>query len=82
MRNDSSNTPAGPWRLLILDRDDDGGDARWLIATITGPGDVRPAGPADSAPDEVTRAWVAARHGQPVTLTPLPLAVMWRVNRH
>jgi hypothetical protein len=31
--------------------------------------------------DEVTTAWVAARHGQAhIQLTPLPHAAVWRVD--
>jgi hypothetical protein len=34
----------GPWRLLVLDRTDRT-DPKWVLATVTEPGDVRPAAP-------------------------------------
>jgi hypothetical protein len=71
-------TVNGPWRLLVLDGD--AADPKWILATVAAPGDVRPAGLADEAPDEVCLRWVAARHGQPVTLTKLPHARCWRVD--
>ena len=61
------------WRLLILDPEL--GDPKWILATVAGPDDVRPAGPADTAPDEVTRAWAGAG-----TLAPLPGALCWRAD--
>jgi hypothetical protein len=42
---------------------------------------VRPADPAEAALDEVTTAWVAARHGLAhITLTRLAHASVWRVD--
>jgi hypothetical protein len=80
------NDPAthARWRLLILDRDDDDGDPRWLIATVTDPADVRPAGDderADGEPGERTREWAASRHAYPrLVLTALPSARVWRLD--
>jgi hypothetical protein len=71
-------TPNGTWRLLVLDTD--AADPKWILALVASPGDVRPAGPTDDAPDEVTTRWVSARHGQAVTLTALPHALTWRVD--
>jgi hypothetical protein len=70
--------PNGPWRVLILDRDP--ADPKWILATITTPGDIRPAHP-DATVDEVTAAWVASATGlfRPA-LTPLPGALAWRVD--
>ena len=80
MPNHPSTSSSRLWRLLILDRDEPG-DTRWPITTVAGPADVRPADAADTAPDDVTRAWVGARHGPArVTLTPLPHAAVWRVD--
>jgi hypothetical protein len=79
MPHHPSTSSSRLWRLLILDRDDPG-DARWLLATIAEPGDVRPAGLADTAPGDLTRAWVGARHGAGATLTALPRARVWRVD--
>jgi hypothetical protein len=78
--NDAPTSAAashGPWRILLLDRDP--ADPKWIITTVPDSGDVRPAEPGDDAPDEVTAAWVSARHGQgPARLTPLPRALAWR----
>jgi hypothetical protein len=77
--NHPTNTSLGRWRLLVLDAD--AADPKWLLCTVAEPADVRPAGPADTAPDDLTRAWVSARHGQPgVTLTALPRARAWRID--
>ena len=54
-------TGTGPWLILILDRDL--ADPKWILATVATPGDVRPAGPAGAAVDEVTTACVCARRG-------------------
>ena len=75
---DDHASPNGAWRLLILDGDP--ADPKWLLAVVAAPGDVRPASPADEAPDELAQRWVAARHGRPVKLSPLPHARVWRVD--
>jgi hypothetical protein len=80
MRNSSTGSPNGRWRLLVLDRSEIG-DARWLIVTVEQPADVRPADALDDEPNELVHAWVAARHGSPVALTALPHAVCWRIDR-
>jgi hypothetical protein len=76
-------TPAtasnGPWRVLILDRDP--ADPKWILATVTSPGDVQPAALADEAPNEATTAWVADHQYQAVAFTPLRQAQVWRVDR-
>jgi len=69
----------GPWRLLVLDRSD-GADPKWILCVVASPADVRPAAPADEAPDEVTARWVTARHGHPIVLAPVRASV-WRVDR-
>jgi hypothetical protein len=76
----STATPAvnGLWRILI--HDPEPADPKWLLATVAGPADVRPASPGETAPDQVTTQWVADCHGQPVTLTRLPRASVWRVD--
>jgi len=76
--DDLPTTPNGAWRLLVLDTD--ASDPKWILCTVASPGDVRPAGPADEAPDEVCARWVAARHGRPVALRALPRARVWRVD--
>lgn len=69
----------GPWRILILDRDPE--DPKWVLTTVAELADVRPAGPGEDAPSEVTAAWVSARlAGHPATLTPLPRALAWRLD--
>jgi hypothetical protein len=75
---DSTTTGRGPWRLLVLDRDDT--DPKWILAIVAAPGDVRPARP-DTTVDEVTAAWVASAAGlyRPA-LTPLPGALAWRID--
>jgi hypothetical protein len=73
--------PNGPWRVLILDRDP--ADPKWILATIATPADVRPARASDNSADEVTAAWVAAVAGlyRPA-LTPMPAALVWRIDDH
>jgi hypothetical protein len=68
-----------PWRVLILDRER--GDPKFILATVSGPADVRPARDGDDGVDEVTRRWVATASGlhQP-ELTPMPGATVWRVD--
>jgi hypothetical protein len=62
----------GPWRILILDRGQD--DPKWILATVTSPGDVLAILPAGSA-------WVRGQLGQPrATLTPMTRAHVWRVD--
>jgi hypothetical protein len=73
------STTSGPWRVLVLDRSDRS-DPKWVLATVADPADVRPAGGADEAPDEVTTAWVRARNGDAPELTALPRALCWRVD--
>ena len=67
------------WRVLILDRSDPA-DPKWLLCTVTTPGDVRPAGPADEVPDEVTSRWATARCDQPATPEEMPGTLAWRVG--
>jgi hypothetical protein len=77
----STATPAvnGLWRILI--HDPEPGDPKWLLASVGGPADVRPASPSENAPDEVTAAWVRARLGQPAAmLVVMPRALAWRVD--
>jgi hypothetical protein len=80
-----SNLPmsagTGPWRLLILDRDPH--DPKWIVATVTTPGDVRPAliGPGGvfAALADVRR-WVRALLGRPgAALVPLH-AEVWQID--
>jgi hypothetical protein len=73
-----TTTSAGPWRLLVLDTEP--GDAKWIVATVASPADVRPAGPG-AALDDMTAAWVARRAGlDRPALTALPGARCWRVD--
>jgi hypothetical protein len=65
-----------PWRVLLLDTSDRH-DPKWVLATVTAPGDVRPASAGDTEPDDVTRAWAAGRAGK---LVPLKVTG-WRVDR-
>ena len=51
------------------------------MTTVADGGDVRPAEPDEDAPDQVTAAWVNARHGLArMKLTALPGALAWRVD--
>jgi hypothetical protein len=61
-----------PWRVLVLDPDP--ADPKWLIATIADPHHVRPADPAGTKPDDVTRAWAGG------TLTAVRHARVWRID--
>jgi hypothetical protein len=71
------STPRGPWSLLIFDRDRE--DPKWILATVTSPADVRPAGANETAqPDDLTMSWACGRRGR---LTALPGALAWRVDR-
>jgi hypothetical protein len=72
----------GPWRLLILDRDPQ--DPKWILATVTSPGDVQPADLGDVlAILPAGSAWVRGLLGQPhVTLTPMTRAHVWRIDEH
>jgi hypothetical protein len=76
--NDPSTLPGGPWRLLALDPDHGGDDPKWMLATITDPGDVRPAAPGETVTD--VASWVNSRYGTPYTLTRLPGARCWRID--
>ena len=69
-----------PWQLLVHDPGRGDGDPKFILCTVASPGDVLPA-PGETAVDEVTTAWVAARHGvAQVQLTPLPHAAVWRID--
>ncbi len=79
-----SNVPmpagAGPWRLLILDNDPL--DPKWILATVTTPGDVEPA---LTAPGGVAAAlagvspWLENRLGRiHPRLVPLHSPEVWR----
>jgi hypothetical protein len=70
----------GPWRLLILDRDE--ADPKWILATVTSPGDVQPADLGDVlAILPAGSAWVRDLLGQRhATLTPMTRAHVWRVD--
>jgi hypothetical protein len=70
----------GPWRLLILDRDET--DPKWILATVASPGDVQPADLGDVlAILPAGSAWVRGLLGQPhATLTPMTRAHVWRVD--
>jgi hypothetical protein len=61
----------GPWRVLILDRGD---DPKWLVASVSGPSEVRAAG-IDSAARytdwAAVTAWVASMFPGKVELQPL-----------
>jgi hypothetical protein len=68
----------GPWRILILDADP--ADSKWILATVTQPGHVRPADPDAAAVDELTAVWVM--HTSEITrlvLTAMP-AKCWRID--
>ena len=68
----------GPWRILILDADP--ADPKWIMATVTQPGHVRPADPDTAAVDEVTTAWVVHSSEVPrPVLTAMP-AKCWRID--
>jgi hypothetical protein len=70
---------SGPWRVLI--HDSDPADPKWILATVASPADVRPAGAAEEAPDDLADAWLRLRNGGgPYTLTPLHGALCWRVD--
>jgi hypothetical protein len=71
-------TPDGAWRLLILDPDP--ADPKWMMATITGPADVRSAALGATGLDDTAVAWVRARAGADHALIRLPRAQCWRVD--
>ena len=54
--------PGQPWRVLILDASDPA-DPKWVIATVTTPAHVRPAGIRAQGVDEITAQWVASASG-------------------
>jgi hypothetical protein len=71
-------TPKGPWRILILDRDP--ADPKWIVATVTGFESVRPAGPGAEL-DDVTVRWSASVAGFPhASLIHLRRAQVWRIE--
>ena len=72
------STATARWRILILDPDP--ADPKWLLATVTEPGDVRPASSGETELDDVAAAWMRARNGEAPTLTALPRALCWRVD--
>lgn len=79
MPNDSTN---GPWRLLILDRDP--ADPKWIIATVTTPGDVQPAltghGGVPAALAGEVGQWLRGLLGHPVHLAPLHRPQVWQID--
>lgn len=84
MSGPDEDAPGGsPWRLLFLDRSDPR-DPHWLLATVTRAADVRPAvlDEAGRYTDwrEVTQ-WVRDNLGRSeVSLVPLPIPLVWRVD--
>ena len=72
----------GPWRLLILDRDE--ADPKWILATVASPADVQPADPGDLFTDaQQAGDWVRGLLGRPhATLTPMTWAHVWRIDEH
>jgi hypothetical protein len=75
-------TGKGPWRLLILDTSDPE-DARWILATVAVPTDVRGAvmEPSGRRYTDWPQAaeWVRRQVGRQVQLTPIA-AIVWRVS--
>jgi len=70
----------GPWHVLILDSDP--ADPKWILATVAGPGDVRPARPGAAAVDGVTAAWVALGSGLPKpAFTAMPAVRCCRIDQ-
>jgi len=71
---------AGPWRILVLDRDPE--DPRWLLATVTLPSDVQPA-ELDAAGRYTdwaqVNAWVREQTGRDADLVPVDDALAWTV---
>jgi hypothetical protein len=65
--------------VLILDRSDPS-DPRWLLCTVTAPGDVRPADPGGENLDEVTSRWATARCDHPEVPEEMPGTLAWRVG--
>ena len=75
----SHSLTKGPWRVLVLDPDP--ADPKWIVATVVELGDVRPADPVATVPDDVTRAWVASRCRRADSgLTPIRRALVWRID--
>jgi hypothetical protein len=68
----------GPWRILILDADP--ADPKWILATVTQPGHVRPANPEAAVVDEVTAAWVIRSSEIPDPLLTAVRAKCWRID--
>ena len=69
---------AGPWRVLVLDRDP--ADPKWIIATVAAPEDVKPASLDALAEDVEVWAWVGDRTGTTPDLTPVRDARAWRID--
>jgi hypothetical protein len=77
MSENPTTTTAGPWRILVLDRDT--ADPKLILATVAAPADVEPW-PAGCDPETAT-GWLLTRTGLPaVTLTAMPGAQVWRVE--
>jgi hypothetical protein len=76
----AAHGPAGPWRLLILDRNPD--DPKWIIATVTVPGDTKPAllEVGGSPGWQGSGNWVSERIGQPFELEGLADALVWLIR--
>jgi hypothetical protein len=68
----------GPWRILILDADP--ADPKWILATVTQPGHVRPANSAAAVVDEVTAVWVVHSSEIPDPLLTAMPAKCWRID--
>jgi hypothetical protein len=75
----TGETPAMPWRILILDASAE--DSKWLLCSVALPSDVRPAVMAGRRYTgwAETVEWVRHQVGGPVALVPIA-ATAWRVD--
>ncbi len=73
---------AGPWKLLVLDQDPQ--DPKWLLATVSSPGDVQPAfvgpGGVPAALAGEVGQWLRGLLGRPAHLTPLHRPQVWQID--
>jgi hypothetical protein len=78
---ETPESPNGPWRILVLDRNPD--DPLWMILTVVVPTDVGPAAldPAGRYRDwRQVCEWVREQTGFPVSLIPVQDALAWTID--
>jgi hypothetical protein len=80
-------TNGGPWRYLMFDPSDPA-DPKWVVLSVTTPGDVRPADVDEATGHKYTDwqavcAWVREQVGRgDVALFPMDRVLVWKLDEH